>query len=198
MSEDDAMTAYRELAKDGPWLPELPFGEDGIPRQRQSIWLRNARGDSLAIEEADAAALVNSLGDLQTMDDRAFGGRPMFGIAAIRARDIDFATLVPGSGLSRWSHDRLSDAYRMAGIDRHWLLSVEFPELRAALVSAFEAMDAACKWAAHETAGVKTVADADRHMAGYDALLDATVKAGQVLNLNAILAALGAEPEEGS
>jgi hypothetical protein len=55
--------------------------------------------------------------------------------------------------------------------------------LRAALAEAFLAMDAACKWIAGETAGIKTIADADRHIAGYDALLDATVKAGQAAGL---------------
>ena len=54
---------------------------------------------------------------------------------------------------------------------------------REALVAAFHAMDAACKWAAGETGGIKTIADADRHMAGYDALVDATVKAGQAVGL---------------
>ena len=38
--------------------------------------------------------------------------------------------------------------------------------LREALEDAFHAMDAACKWAANETAGVRTIADAERHMAG--------------------------------
>ena len=52
-----------------------------------------------------------------------------------------------------------------------------------ALTEAYHAMDAACRWAAGETAGVKTTEDADRHMAGYDALLDATVKAGKAAGI---------------
>lgn len=58
-------------------------------------------------------------------------------------------------------------------------LETEVGELKSALVAAFEAMDAACQWAAGETAGVKTIEDANRHTQGYDALLDATVLAGK-------------------
>ncbi len=54
---------------------------------------------------------------------------------------------------------------------------------REALIAAYHAMNAACKWAAGETGGIKTLADADRHVAGYDALLDATVKAGQAAGI---------------
>ncbi len=64
---------------------------------------------------------------------------------------------------------------------------------RQALLDAFEAMNAACKWAAGETAGIKTVADADRHMAGYDALLAATVKAGQAAGV--LSGGVASEPE---
>ncbi len=49
----------------------------------------------------------------------------------------------------------------------------------AALRDAYEAMDAACRWAATETGGIKTTEDADRHIKGYDALLDATVRVGK-------------------
>jgi hypothetical protein len=55
--------------------------------------------------------------------------------------------------------------------------------LREALVDAFRAMDAACRWAAQETAGVRTIEDADRHIAGYDALIDATARAGVAAGL---------------
>ena len=65
---------------------------------------------------------------------------------------------------------------------------------RDALREAFYAMDAACKWAAGETAGVKTLADANRHTAGFDALLAATVKAGQAAGLLSGGAALAAAP----
>ena len=54
----------------------------------------------------------------------------------------------------------------------------EIARLTAALKDAFKTMDAACRWAANETAGVRTVEDANRHMAGYDALVDGTARAG--------------------
>lgn len=46
------------------------------------------------------------------------------------------------------------------------------------LVDAFETLNAACKWAAGETVGIRTLADADRHMAGYDALVEGAVRVG--------------------
>ncbi len=49
----------------------------------------------------------------------------------------------------------------------------------AALRDAYETLDAACRWAAGETSGIRTTEDADRHIKGYDALLDGTVRAGK-------------------
>lgn len=66
---------------------------------------------------------------------------------------------------------------------RYDVLVAAPPDVEQALVDAFHAMDAACRWAAGETAGIRTIADADRHTAGYDALLAATVKAGQAAGL---------------
>ena len=43
---------------------------------------------------------------------------------------------------------------------------------------AYEVMDAACRWAAYTTTGIRSTADADRHMAGYDALLAGQVRLG--------------------
>ncbi len=55
--------------------------------------------------------------------------------------------------------------------------------LEAALRDAFDAMDAACRWAATQTGGIKTIKDADRHIKGYDALLEATVRAGKAAGM---------------
>jgi hypothetical protein len=55
--------------------------------------------------------------------------------------------------------------------------------IEAAARDAYAAMDAACQWAATQTSGIKTLAEADAHIAGFDALLDATVALGMVLGI---------------
>lgn len=59
-----------------------------------------------------------------------------------------------------------------------WLL-----ELIKAFEDAYAAMDAATKWAAHQRPEHDTLEAADEHMAGYDALLDAQVRAGRALGI---------------
>jgi hypothetical protein len=56
-------------------------------------------------------------------------------------------------------------------------------ELREAARDAYRTMDDACKWAAGQTGGIRSLSEADEHMRGYDALLDGTVRLGQALGI---------------
>ena len=88
----------------------------------------------------------------------------------------------PPVALDGWcGHESLIAGYdaNYHGAMQGWTeAKAEIARLRAALADAFKTMDAACRWAANETAGVRTVEDADRHTAGYDALVDGTARAG--------------------
>lgn len=57
------------------------------------------------------------------------------------------------------------------------------PGLREAALDAYNVMDAATRWAATQTGGMRTVEDADRHVRGFDALLDGQVRLGQALGI---------------
>jgi hypothetical protein len=56
-----AVTDFIDDAANGPWRPETDVTEEGLRRQRDTIWLTNDDGDSLQIDEDTAAMLVEAL-----------------------------------------------------------------------------------------------------------------------------------------
>lgn len=51
---------FLDAAAAGPWFPEPDLDGDGLHRRRDTIWLTNDGGDSLQVDEDDAAVLINS------------------------------------------------------------------------------------------------------------------------------------------
>jgi len=66
------------------------------------------------------------------------------------------------------------------------LVEPDFAEtrrVRAAAEDAYRTMDAAVRWAATQTGGIKSAVDADRHVSGFDALLAGQVRLGRALGI---------------
>ena len=66
MSDVDDLDGFMESAADGPWWPEPEYGEDGLRRQHDTVWLTNKAGDALQVDEDTVAMIVNALRTIWT------------------------------------------------------------------------------------------------------------------------------------
>lgn len=113
----------------------------------------------------------------------------------MRGAQPSFAHLLPGD-----EHHLMTKATELAQLEQpyrgdivgfdnpfaRWIAAAnphDVLELIKAFEDAYAAMDAATKWAAHQRPEHDTVEAAGEHVAGYDALLDAQVRAGRALGI---------------